>query len=231
MAKVLLGLARGKKLWDKRAAVAKRDVEREIARARAPVVRGAHPERDVERAIERSGALRRGERVLVACSGGPDSVALAAALHARREAAAARAVRSVRQSRLARIGVAGRMRRAAARRAIRDSARRRSRSTAAAATSSACAPRGTARCAAAARRATCRVVATAHHAEDQSETVVLALLRGTGPDGLRGMPRAAVARAEHRPRAPAARRPVGDTARILSRASLAVRGRSDERRD
>jgi SsrA-binding protein len=31
-AKVQLGLARGKKLWDKRADVAKRDVEREIAR-------------------------------------------------------------------------------------------------------------------------------------------------------------------------------------------------------
>jgi SsrA-binding protein len=31
-AKVQLGLVRGKKLWDKRAAVAKRDVEREIAR-------------------------------------------------------------------------------------------------------------------------------------------------------------------------------------------------------
>lgn len=32
IAKVQLGLARGKKLWDKRATVAKRDVEREIAR-------------------------------------------------------------------------------------------------------------------------------------------------------------------------------------------------------
>jgi SsrA-binding protein len=31
IAKVLLGLARGKKFWDKRADVAKRDVEREIA--------------------------------------------------------------------------------------------------------------------------------------------------------------------------------------------------------
>jgi len=31
-AKVLLGLVRGKKFWDKREAVAKRDVEREIAR-------------------------------------------------------------------------------------------------------------------------------------------------------------------------------------------------------
>jgi SsrA-binding protein len=32
IAKVQLGLARGKKLWDKRATVAKRDVERELAR-------------------------------------------------------------------------------------------------------------------------------------------------------------------------------------------------------
>lgn len=31
IAKVLLGVARGKKLWDKRASAAKRDVEREIA--------------------------------------------------------------------------------------------------------------------------------------------------------------------------------------------------------
>jgi SsrA-binding protein len=32
MVKVELGLAKGKKLWDKRADSAKRDVEREIAR-------------------------------------------------------------------------------------------------------------------------------------------------------------------------------------------------------
>ncbi len=32
MAKIQLGLARGKKLWDKRADITKRDVEREIAR-------------------------------------------------------------------------------------------------------------------------------------------------------------------------------------------------------
>jgi tRNA(Ile)-lysidine synthase len=38
-----------------------------------------------------------------------------------------------------------------------------------------------------ARRHQCTVVATAHHAEDQSETVLLALLRGTGPGGLRGI--------------------------------------------
>ena len=68
-------LAEGK-LWDKREDAAKRGVAREIAascgnvRARIELALGSRSARR---------RIRRGDRVTIACSGGPDSVALAAA--------------------------------------------------------------------------------------------------------------------------------------------------------
>ncbi len=150
-------------------------------------MRGAHPEREVESAIERNGTLLRGERVLVACSGGPDSAALAAALHAlakrlRLTLFAAFINHGVRESawqdECVALELAARFEIPLETIALAASAPAEHRLRAA---------RYRALCAAARRRA-CGVVATAHHAEDQSETVVLALLRGTGPNGLRGMP-------------------------------------------
>lgn len=150
-------------------------------------MRGARPERDVERAIERSDAVRRGERLLVACSAGPDSVALTAALHATAKRLgltlfAAFVNHGVRESAWQDECVAAEL-----------AARFELPLDTIALTSSGAGEEGLraaryrALCAAAKRRA-CDAIVTAHHAEDQSETVVLALLRGTGPTGLRGMP-------------------------------------------
>jgi tRNA(Ile)-lysidine synthase len=150
-------------------------------------VRGARPEREVEAAIERAGVLREGERVLVACSGGPDSVALAAALHsiAARigvEIEIAHVNHGVRSSArqdecivlqlAAALGVSLRI--VALQSRTDDEARLRlARYRALAKTANAM---------------RCSVIATAHHAEDQTETVFLALLRGSGLGGLSGMP-------------------------------------------
>jgi tRNA(Ile)-lysidine synthase len=149
-------------------------------------VRGAHPERELEAAILRSDTLHAGERVIVACSGGPDSIALAAALQslARRvklEITVAHVNHGLRSSALQDECVVLQLSSryalpldvVALQTGAADEQRLR-----------------VARYAAlieAARRRDYGVIATAHHAEDQSETVLLALLRGAGPTGLRGM--------------------------------------------
>jgi tRNA(Ile)-lysidine synthase len=149
-------------------------------------VRGAHPEREVERTIERGGVIGHGEPVLVACSGGPDSVALVAALRAVAEpmklalrvAFINHGLRaSAWQDECVVLQVAAQLELPADVVALETDARDEQRLR-------------TARYDALidlARRRECSVVATAHHAEDQSETVLLALLRGTGPAGLGGM--------------------------------------------
>jgi tRNA(Ile)-lysidine synthase len=149
-------------------------------------MRGAKPEAAVEQRIERSGALQRGERVLIACSGGVDSVALVHALCVLRgpmelDLAIGHVNHGTRPSAWQDECVALRiaatyglpMRVAALECAGRDEAALRDARYAALTSL--------------ARECGANAVATAHHREDQSETVLLALLRGAGPEGLAGM--------------------------------------------
>ncbi|MGB6519950.1 MAG: tRNA lysidine(34) synthetase TilS [Candidatus Cybelea sp.] len=149
-------------------------------------MRGAHPERELERSIERNGVIARGERVLIACSGGPDSIALAAALRAVAEP----------MKLVLRVAFINHGLRASAWQdecvVLQVAAQLEISPDVVALRAEAADEQGlrTARYDALidlAGRRECSVVATAHHAEDQSETVLLALLRGTGPAGLRGM--------------------------------------------
>jgi tRNA(Ile)-lysidine synthase len=150
-------------------------------------MRGARPERALDAVVRRVLRPDLGARVLVACSGGPDSVALAALLdrlaredryeivlahvdHGRRASAA--------QDECVVLSVAARLGRTV--RILRPLVERDDEAT-----------MREARYAALASLAAdleAPFVATAHTAEDQAETVLLALFRGTGPAGLAGMP-------------------------------------------
>jgi tRNA(Ile)-lysidine synthase len=149
-------------------------------------MRGARPRASIERSIRQSGALRPGERVIAACSGGADSVALVSALHA-----VAKPMRltlrvvhvnhglraSTYQDECISLRVAGEYELPIEVVTLPPGPRdeqtlRAARYEALAAT---------------AVHHNATAVATAHHAEDQSETTLLALFRGAGPDGLAGM--------------------------------------------
>ena len=150
-------------------------------------MRGAKPERALDAVVIAAVAFEPGEPIVVACSGGPDSVALASVLdRVAREREAPLVIAHVNhgvresawQDECVVLSVAARL----------------GRPVKIAALSGVAADEGSLRearyaeLARIAREHGARTIATAHTAEDQTETVLLALFRGTGPDGLGGMP-------------------------------------------
>lgn len=150
-------------------------------------MRGTRPERAIQDSVQRENVIRKGDRVLVACSGGSDSVGLAAILSGiakpmELQLSIAHVNHGVRHSAwqdeavVLRVGAALSI-------PVRviplppgpsdEGSLRDARYGA---------------LTEAARESAANVVATGHNAEDQTETVLLALFRGTGPQGLAGMP-------------------------------------------
>ena len=149
-------------------------------------MRRAKPYIALDRRVIRSGLFRAGSRVVVACSGGPDSVALAVLLDRLApvleiEPIVAHVNHGVRpsawQDECVVLSLAARLGRSLRVTALdgvrRDEASLRAARYAALATIAA--------------SEGASAVATAHTAEDQTETVLLALFRGTGPDGIAGI--------------------------------------------
>lgn len=150
-------------------------------------MRGTRPERAIEQAAEQGGVIRRDDTVLVACSGGSDSVGVAAVLAAiakpmRLRLILAHVHHGLRDSAWqdeavvlrtgAALGIP--VKTIAIRPEREDEATLRDARYEALAKT--------------ARERGANVIATGHNAEDQTETVLLALFRGTGPQGLAGMP-------------------------------------------
>jgi tRNA(Ile)-lysidine synthase len=150
-------------------------------------MRRARPERALEQAVAEKVAASRGETLLAAVSGGPDSTALAALLaeHAARAEANLVVAHVNHASRASAARDEGVVLALATLLGVRvvvralvpgSSSEARLRSA------------RYAQLADLARDLGVRRVLTAHHAEDQTETVLMALFRGTGPAGLAGMP-------------------------------------------
>jgi tRNA(Ile)-lysidine synthase len=150
-------------------------------------LRGTHPERAIELAVRRSPALRRGDRVAIACSGGSDSVGLAAILCAVAgrldlQLTIVHVNHGLRESAWQDEAIALRTGAALGLRVLVKGIEPKKRDEA---TLREARYRALVECA---REAGAGVVATGHTAQDQTETVLLALFRGTGPAGLAGMP-------------------------------------------
>ncbi len=141
----------------------------------------------MEQAVEQGGVIRKGDCVLVACSGGSDSVGVAAIACALSKPLdlrlhLAHVNHGVRASAWQDEAVALRISAALgiSLTCITLTPERRDEATLREARYDALIE--------AAQRIGANVVATGHNAEDQTETVLLALFRGTGPSGLAGMP-------------------------------------------